>query len=284
MAYSTLLNTAPPIPTTTGAYEDSLEQTPQDYNNIMQGYQSIANNSRVSPIFSNPIQASPIQYSENPDVKRSISDLSDLASNGGYSGADIANIRARGISPIRSIFATSQQDVARQRGLQGGYSPNFAAVTAKMARDESNNIAQQTTNINAQIAQSVAQNRLAAASPFASATSAEAGRQLDTSKYNSENQLQTDETNQQTKLDVDKTNAGLQQQNTDNKFKALQGENSLYGTTPALASTFGNQVLGGANISAENARAGLTRPAPYGGVSSGSIPGNSPMLQRSIYG
>jgi hypothetical protein len=120
--------------------------------------------------------------------------LLDLSKTGGYSDTDIANIRERSISPIRSVYAGANRDVDRQRALQGGYSPNYAAVKAKMAREQSDVIGNQTTNINADLAQRIAQNKLSSIP------------------------------------------------------QAISGMTSLYGTTPALSSLYGNQALQGAQL------------------------------------
>jgi hypothetical protein len=165
-------------------------------------------------------------YQTSSDYKGAISNLSDLSKTGGYSAADIDNMRARGVSPIRSVYANAQQDLQRQKALQGGYSPNLTAVTAKMAREMGSELSDATTNVNAGIAQNQAQNRLAASVPLANTT---AGEQDAHNKFN---------------LDT----AGMQNQfslaNLENRFKslslpfelqgnALGGMTSLYGTTPA---------------------------------------------------
>lgn len=110
------------------------------------------------------------QYAQSPDVTASISNLVDLARTGGYSDAGIADLRSRGISPIRAVYANAQQNVDRQRALSGGSGANYGAVTAKMSRDLSDQIANQTSNVNAGIAQNVASNRLQIAPTYASAT------------------------------------------------------------------------------------------------------------------
>lgn len=100
------------------------------------------------------------QYKQSPDSIAAIANLKELAGSGGYSDQGIADLRARGISPIRAVYANAQRNVDRQRSLQGGFSPNYNAVTSKMAREMSDQIANQTTNVNAGIAQNVASNRL----------------------------------------------------------------------------------------------------------------------------
>lgn len=141
-------------------YNSGVQQNAEDYGNIMGGYKNFL----------------------------------QTAQSGGYTPQETADVRARGISPIRSIYSSANRDVDRQRSLQGGYSPNFAATKAKMAREMSDTIANKTTDVNATLAQNIAQNRLSAVP------------------------------------------------------NALHGMQGLYGTTPALASTFGNQALQGAHL------------------------------------
>lgn len=128
-----------------GLYNTAVDQQAQDYSRIMQGYQNLSS----SPAYQN---------------------LADLSSTGGYSEADKADLRARGVSPIRSVYASANRDVDRQKALQGGYSPNYNAVKAKMAREMSDTISNQTQNVNADIASRVAQNKIGLAPTYANMT------------------------------------------------------------------------------------------------------------------
>jgi hypothetical protein len=159
-----------------GLYNTAVGQQAQDYGNIMAGYQNLPS----TPGYQN---------------------TANLAATGGYSDQDKEDIRARGISPIRSIYSSAQQNVDRNKALQGGYSPNYNATQAKMARDESQQISDATTNVNATLAQNIAQNKIGLAPTYAAQETA-----------------------------------------------PLEGQKSLYGTTPALASTFGTQALQAANL------------------------------------
>lgn len=237
--FSSPVDNKPPA-STLGSYSKALDDQGDDFDYGMKQYRDLLSNYKDTQ----PLTYNPVGYSESGDVSDSLNTLSNLANNGGYSAADIANIRARGISPIRSIYSSAQQGLDRSKALQGGYSPNFAAVTAKMARDQSNQIAQAVTNVNATLAQNIASNKLAAAPSFASAASSEAGRKLSANEF--------DTTNQQ---DTAKTNAGINSSNLSDKLGILGGMTNLYGTTPAAANTFGNQALQAANINSNNAQA-----------------------------
>lgn len=245
-----------------------------DYDRIMAQYADLAKSYAANPMGISPGStsqvAAPTQvnynsvtpqtatYSQSPDVTNSLATLSELSSTGGYSDADKQDIRARDISPIRSIYANAQENVERQKSLAGGYSPNFNAVTARMSRDEANKISDVTTAANAGIAQNVASNRIAAASPYASAsaganaarTAADA-RNADivnqVNQANSEGNLRAGTFNSAAKTGVDENNANRSTQigqfNRGGQLDAIRGQASLYGTTPALTSLFGNQVI-----------------------------------------
>jgi hypothetical protein len=239
-----------------------------DYDKIMAQYGDLAKSYSLNPITASTVKYSPVsfnsvtpqtsQYSQSGDVTSSLADLSNLSTTGGYSDADIANIRARDISPIRSIYFNANQNAERAKALGGGYSPNFNATQAQMARDEANKIGDITTAANAGIAQNVAANKLSAAPAYASAsaaanaakTAADA-RNADiinrANEFNSQGSLQANTTNSQGTLGAGEfnTEAGMNaaMANRSGTLGATQGMASLYGTTPALTNTFGNQVV-----------------------------------------
>ena len=288
-----------------------------DYDRIMAQYADLAKNFKDNPLSSSPITSSPIApsssvapnsaasnpvaysptmaqttpYAQSSDVTKSLSDLSNLADTGGYSEADKADIRARDVSPTRSIYANAQQSMERSKALSGGYSPNFNATTASMTRAEADQIGAINTNANAGIAQNVASNRLAAAPAYAgaagSANAAKAAadqkntdiinqinadnatRQTQTGEFNTSAENQINEANAARQAQVNEGNAnratsvsesnatrqaqvdefnrqmalGVSEFNSSHASGAIQGQASLYGTTPALANTFGNQVV-----------------------------------------
>lgn len=78
-----------------------------------------------------------------------------FAKTGGYSPTDISNIRARSVAPIRSIYAGANREVDRSKSLQGGYSPGYSTLKARMAREQSSGLSDATTNAEAGIAQLV---------------------------------------------------------------------------------------------------------------------------------
>jgi len=230
-------------------------------------------------------------YQQSGDVTQSLADLSNLARTGGYTAQGIADIRARDISPTRSIYANAQQNVDRARALGGGYSPNANATQAQMARDESSQISDIGVNANAGIAQNVAANELAASGAYGSAAGAANAQQAQAGEFdanavnqagefnaanaltastgNAANALTASADNAANALAASTGNANRDTQN--NQFNAnnantantanadrsllaqfnnrnstigaIQGQANLYGTTPALTNTFGNQVM-----------------------------------------
>jgi hypothetical protein len=84
-----------------------------------------------------------------------------FAQTGGFSPEDLANIRARSMSPVRAVYANALQNVNRQRALQGGYSPNYGALTARLAREQSMSQADAAINREANLAEMVQRGRLA---------------------------------------------------------------------------------------------------------------------------
>lgn len=207
-------------------YNSAVSQQGQDYGDIMQGYREMLNRIRGGGGTYTP-QTS--QYSQSTDLTDAIAKQKELSETGGYSGSDIANLRERGISPIRSIYAGAQRDMDRRRSLQGGYSPSYNASKLKGAREMSDLIAGQMTNVNAGIAQNVAQNKLTATPAYAATTS---GQSNLANQMGMENANMVNEANR-----FNITNRGEQE------GRALQGMTSLYGTTPALSSLFGNQAM-----------------------------------------
>ena len=234
-----------------------------DYNKIMQGYRNLASSAANStaPNFNLPINIP--TYQTTGDYNNAIQNLQGLSQNGGYSAQNIADLRARGVSPIRAAYGNAQEDIARQRTLQGGYSPNFTAASAKMAREMSSQMADQVTNVNAGIAQNQAANKLAASVPLASTTAGEQANR---------NQFGLESANMQNQYGLAKLNAQMQAYEIplQTQLAALGGETSLYGTTPATTNMTGNNALNIAglqeNIRQNNIRNGMAQGQIYGGA------------------
>jgi hypothetical protein len=257
----------PVIRTPQQAYPASIEQTGQDYDEIMNRYRSMLDKGpdserqglmqKYQSILSGassgatPYTPRTLAYQRTPEVSGALGTLGELATTGGYSTGDISNIRERGISPIRSVYANAMQNLNRQRSLQGGYSPGYGATTARMSRDLSEQLAGTTTNVNAQIAQMVAQGRMQAAPQYAQFAGQEAGAQRDIDRTNLEAEMRGREFGERTGLERGQLGLeairgmeSLRSEDTRRQMAATEGMRGLYGTTPALAELFGRQAQG----------------------------------------
>lgn len=165
-----------------------------------------------------------------------ITGLLGFSQNGGFSPQDIQNIRARAEAPIRSEYSQAQDELARQKNLSGGYAPNAPAAAAKMARDQAYATSDAETNANAAIGQMVQQGKLYGLTGL--------------------------------------SNIGLQ--GVSQGLGGLSGASGLYGTTPGLTNTFGNQVLNsmGQTLSDQSMLNSLAGNRVNAQLGLSSVPGN----------
>jgi len=267
-------------------YQSAISQSADDYDNIMNQYKSLGDSARADANSGSPygekVNYSPIapnftEFTPGSDF----SQLRDIANTGGYSDADIGNIRERAISPIRSIYSSANRNLLRQKNLSGGYAPNMAAAQAKMARESSGLISGQTTNANAQIAEMVQRGKLAGATSLAPLEAQEASRRQSVANMNAQIGNQSNMFNAQNQLATAQHNTNVdqgiasQQDNDFNKIlESIKGQQSTYGTTPAWASTVGNQALNAANT--VNNFAPVQKGSMSGGAAVGGIGGYYP--------
>ena len=186
-------------------YNVAADRGEQDYGSMMDQYSQLFNNANKS--YNDLIGQTQGSYGQQRGV------YSDFANTGGYSQQDQQDLRARGIAPTRAVYANAQSNIDRQRALSGGYSPNYTAASAKLARDESQSISDTNVNVNAQLADAIRQGKLAGASGL---------NQTDNSQ-----------------LGMLASLLGGQSQAANN---TLGGARSLYGTAPGAASMYGNQL------------------------------------------
>lgn len=208
-------------------YNAGVEKQAGDYDEIMGKFRDVYGRS-MGP----EGNFTPIGYDKSTDTTAALANLNELSRTGGISGADEQNLRARGISPIRAMYATAQRDMDRNRRLQGGYSPNYGAVTAKMTRDQSSMIGDQMNKVNANIAEMRQSGRLSAAPNYASAAQAESELKHGIAKFNAQGLFDAS------------------RQKRSEALGAAQGMSNLYGTTPALANLYGTQAMNTAQFQA----------------------------------
>lgn len=224
-------------------YMSGVGQQNQDYTDIMGGYRNFAN-SMGGPRSYGAQQVSvnrPAELTEGYGYLRgAMPGYQDFANTGGYSDTDIQELRARGTSPIRSAYSNTMMELNRSRALGGaGGSPNYIAALSRAQRELPGQLADATTGVNASLADAIRQGKLSGlagmtgiGSEMSGLAGAESGRQLQAGIANQ---------------GADLTAQGLTQQGLRDwqgmQLGALQGQTGLYGTTPAMAATFGNQAL-----------------------------------------
>lgn len=242
---------------TMNAYRSSIPTQAGNYDEIMQGYRNLLGQgdgettalmNQYKSLLGGMGNYTDVNYQESPEQREAFKQLRGLVETGGLSESERGDLRARGVSPIRAVYANMEREMGRNRALSGGYSPSYNATAARMAREGSESIAGAVTNVNAKIAEMVQAGKLKAAPEFAN---------LANSKTQGMNQVGL--ANASNKIDFNNSKGNLLQGmssllNNKNKLPldALQGMTSLYGTTPALVNTFGNQV---ANQSAQTQNA-----------------------------
>lgn len=218
-------------------YAASIDQSASDYDEIMQRYRDFLakpEDARIGGLaaqYQNIANRADKPYTRGPDVAASMRNLGELSRTGGYSEQGIQDLRARGISPIRSVYANAQQNLDRNKSLSGGYSPNYAAATSKMARELSETISGQTSNVNAGIAQNVASNRLSASPQYAS------NAMRETEIMNQHNQARNG-----AQMGALGALGNLYGQHGNQQLEAIGGMRQTYGTTPANPALYGQQA------------------------------------------
>lgn len=243
-------------------YKSALETSAGDYNSIMGQYKTLGDSVSSKP--AGPATFNPVAPSFASFTPGDYSELTDINNTGGYSEGDINSIRERGISPIRSIYDSAQRGLSRQKALQGGYSPNFGAASAKMAREASDLISKRTNDVNAGIAETVNTNKINAANSLSSIRAGENSQRNSIMTHNADVANAVNEFNTTMKKQVEDDNRAHDTEDFNKILETIKGQQSTYGTTPAVASTIGNQVLSAANTVSGFAPIPARRPGEGG--------------------
>lgn len=198
---------------------------------IMQRYRDIASGAPGSAgAGGGGFGASHIGY---VDPFKSYAGYEDFSKTGGYSRDDVANMRSRGISPIRATYANAEREMGRQRALQGGYSPNAAASLVKMAREQGQGAADATQNVEAGLAEARNRGKLSGLGGMSNIEGQRLQADLDVGRFNAS-----------ANMAAGASASSASQQAQQNQLNALHGMTNLYGTNPGMSQTFGNQALG----------------------------------------
>lgn len=220
------------VPTTQNMYNNYLTGSQNafaDYGDIMGRYRDAAGSIGQY----DKVNAPTIGYSRTGELNKAMQGFSEFADTGGLNSQAQADLRARGISPIRAAYGNTMRELDRSRSLGGpGGASNYIAARSAAQREMPQQLADATQNVNAGIAQMVQQGRLAGMSGLSDAAKADIGFTQDAAARNQDATLRASLANQ---------NAGLQANNL--KLGALSGMSNLYSATPGQAQTFGNQVL-----------------------------------------
>jgi hypothetical protein len=179
------------------------------------------------------------------DPFNSYGGFQDFASTGGYSGADMANLRARGVSPIRAAYANAQRGIDTQRSLQGGYSPNAIAARVKMAREQGQSAADAVQNVEGGIVNQRNANKLSGLGGMSGIEGQRLGAQIDVGKYNADAMARAQAQNIGAGQAGAAASAAAARAAMGDRLDALHGMTSLYGTTPGMSQLFGSQLLQG---------------------------------------
>lgn len=242
-----------PLTQSYNLYNTAVKQQAGDYDEIMNRlkshYDTQVNNPN-KPNLTAPGQYTPqlYDYNQTADSRNSLSTLKGLSESGGYTGSELSALRERGISPIRAVYANANRNIDRQRVLQGGFSPNYTAAKAKMAREMSSMMADKMNDVNAGIAERVAQNRMSAAPQYAQFAQGESSLRNQYGAANAQSVNEANRFNIGNQLDFQKLQSDITNRDQSNNLGALQAMTSLYGTTPALSQLFGSQALQGAGL------------------------------------
>lgn len=226
-------------------YMTGKGQNLQDYSNIMGGYGNFMSDmSKQGPTkfgFERVSNERPKELDESYGyLRETMPGYRDFAQTGGYSPTDVQELRARGMSPIRSAYGNTMMELNRSRALGGaGGAPNYIAAASKAQRELPGQMADAMTTVNAELANSIRQGKLAGLSGMAGVGSTmggmagqDAGRSLQAAMANQNADLQAQQLSEQSLQSL-----------RQNQLEGLRGQTSLYGTTPGMASTFGNQAL-----------------------------------------
>jgi len=154
-------------------------------------------------------------------LNKSLEGYDEFSKTGGFSPENIQDIRARAIAPTRAVYQNAQSNIDRQRALQGGYSPNYTAATAKLTRGMSDAASDANVNANASIAEMIQRGKLAGLGGEQQGAGMGLNAALQAASINSS------------------AGSAARGQN----LAALNAQQGMYEATPGLANMYGNQSI-----------------------------------------
>jgi hypothetical protein len=189
-------------------------------------------------------------------ISSALGHYSQFADDGGFSPQAIQDLRARAIAPTRAVYANAQNNIDRQRSLQNGFSPNYTAATAKMARNLSSQISDANVNADASIAQMVQQGKEFGTSGLSSTGLQEGQLKSAIDQFNSGMKL----SGAQGMAGLDEFGANLGYNydalGVNARLGSLDAMSKLYGTTPGAAGMFNDDILKMYGLQNDNLKVG----------------------------
>lgn len=223
-------------------YNQAVGGQQQDYGNIMNAYNQFRQGlSPTSFSYKNVSAPRPKELGESYGyLREAMPGYREFSETGGYSPTDIQELRARGMSPIRSAYGNTMMELDRARSLGGGGgAPNYIAALSRAQRELPEQMAGAMTDVNARLADSIRQGRMfglqgisGTGSTMGGLSSQEAGRQLQAALANQSADLQAQGMGEQSRQNM-----------FGNQLASIGGQANLFGTTPGMSSMFGNQAL-----------------------------------------
>lgn len=232
-------------------YNTGVDKNMGSYDQIMGNYQDYYDNPRgggrggrgAGPSFTPTNYVAPkIDY---VDPFESYGGYKDFASTGGFDEAGKANIRARAIAPTRAIYDNASRNMSRQRSLQGGYSPGYQAAQSRNTRESNEAISDANIAAESDLARMIQSGRLAGLGGMSGIEGQRLGAQFRKNEYNADSDKWATEGNAGENRYGSEFDYRNSRDDVGDRLGALNGMTNLYGTTPAMAKLFGDQVLQG---------------------------------------
>jgi len=246
-------------------YQSAIAQSAGDYDSIMDQYKQAGSNIKSGTKLNySPVAPQFAEYQPGSNYD----EIRNIAETGGLSEGEKGDLRARAVSPIKSIYDSANKNLLRQKSLSGGYSPNLAAGQSKMARESAGIIGDKATAANAAIAEMVQRGKISGATTLSGLQAGDNTRLQGVNNLNANIANQANQFNTGHEMDVAGFNENVDNNDFSQILETIKGQQSAYGTTPGIASTFGNQVLGAAN------QVGNFPPIQAGAMGSGGVRGN----------
>lgn len=179
-----------------------------------------------------------------------LSGYSNFAQTGGYTPQALQSIRDQAVAANQAAYKTAQSNLNQNREIQQ-FSPNYAAATTNLARNMGYTNSNAMNQANSNIAQMVNQGQLAGLSGMTG---------------------------------VGALNNQAQGMNLQAMLGALGGNTSLYGATPGMGSTYGNQLLGSSNqmLGSQSTQNQLSQGLMNAQLGESSVPGDTAATMQNI--